>query len=104
MLTWNRTKTRLNGSSKRRPASVLNYSELASRQMLAQVTWHKIAHNLGLEHIDSTTNCLSGGDRLNSSQRTTILYSSHTVPIYNGRPMSVSKIFARGLADGSWKR
>ncbi len=53
----------------------------SGRDVVAQVAAHELAHNLGLQHVQSATNLLGDGDQITSSQRTTILNSPYTVPI-----------------------
>jgi len=40
----------------------------SGREIIAEVTAHEIAHNLGLAHVDDPSNLLGDGNQLNSSQ------------------------------------
>lgn len=51
------------------------------RDVVAQVTAHELAHNLGLNHSSGSTNLMGSGDQITSSQRTTILNSPYSVPV-----------------------
>ena len=46
--------------------NLLNFA--SGRSIIAEVTAHEIAHNLGLEHVADSNNLLGDGDQLNASQ------------------------------------
>ncbi len=51
------------------------------RRIVARVAAHEIAHNLGLEHINDSTNLMDDGEELNYSQIITVLDSSFSQSI-----------------------
>lgn len=53
----------------------------AGLDVIARVSAHEIAHNLGLVHVNASGNLMDRGTNLNASQIATILASPMTVPI-----------------------
>lgn len=56
-------------------------SYTAGQLVVARVIAHEIAHNLGLNHVNNSTNLMDDGDDLTPSQINTILSSQYTVPV-----------------------
>lgn len=53
----------------------------AGRDVVAEVTAHEIAHNLGLDHVSDPNNLMGDGKNINASQRTTMLNNRYSVNI-----------------------